>query len=181
MSWWIEFASIVVLRLVALLVGAAMVWLGYQLFRKGHTAPAGDVEVTGQGDQASGNWKLTLRNAAPGVFFVIAGAAVMSLVVTRPIEIKTSSLPTAVAAAIIKVAGSPLLSADERTSLIAWLQTAQSGVLVAQTENPGRTEPSEPDMRLTIFNKGENSETWYDPVLRVLGIPQDSREGDHNS
>lgn len=151
--------------------------MGYQLFLKGHTAPAGDAEAAGKSDQQLGNWSLKLKHVAPSVFFVVAGAAVAIFVIMRPIELKTHALPADVAALVLKAATNQPLNLGERNALLAWMGGAQSTIVVAQSEHPQKPEPEGPDMETTAYKGSGNSESWYDPILRTLGFSGSSRQG----
>ena len=64
--------TLLVYKIAVLVVGLALVWMGYRLFQSGIFNSSGDVEAV---------WKdrrLLIRNAAPGMFFVIAGALVIA-------------------------------------------------------------------------------------------------------
>jgi|GEM_PF-6781129 len=66
-------------KLVCLLVGAAMAWLGYRLYSKGVTANAGSLDGT------AGGIRVVLTNAAPGTFFVVAGVVIVMMTVWKGI------------------------------------------------------------------------------------------------
>jgi len=58
-------------KVIALIVGALCIYLGYKLFIKGIDKPSGDVEA---GD---GKNSIKLKNAAPGTIFCVFGAGVI--------------------------------------------------------------------------------------------------------
>jgi hypothetical protein len=72
---------LVVYRITAIVAGLALCFLGYKLFVLGVYEKAGELKA------AWGNHLLTLKQAAPGTFFALFGAFVMSLSLVRGITI----------------------------------------------------------------------------------------------
>ena len=72
-------------RLAAVIIGFLTIWLGYRLFVKATIAPTG--QVAGE----FGEVKLTFSNAAPGTFFVLLGAAIIFLAISRSISVETTT------------------------------------------------------------------------------------------
>lgn len=69
-------------KLLSILVGAFIIYLGYRLFSKRIASPAGDLEAEGKG------MKLYLKGAAPGIFFALFGAFVICFSLYRGLEYK---------------------------------------------------------------------------------------------
>lgn len=70
-------------KLVVVFLGAGSIFLGYRLFMKGFTAPAGKIAV---GD---GRRNFEMSKVAPGIFFALFGAVVIIVGVTRPFSFDT--------------------------------------------------------------------------------------------
>ena len=71
-------------RIVGILVGLVIIYLGYRLFLKPPEPNAGDAgSMTG----AIGTWKLTLKRAAPGTFFVVLGAGVILMSILKGVSL----------------------------------------------------------------------------------------------
>jgi hypothetical protein len=71
-------------KLGCLLAGCLLVTLGYKLFVKGVFNESGDVE---------GSWrdyKLIVRKAAPGTYFVLFGSIIIAFAVFKGLEVKES-------------------------------------------------------------------------------------------
>lgn len=63
--------GLVVYKLACLAVGTLFAWLGYRLFMAGIWGAAGNLEANFK------DWRLMLKSAAPGTFFVVLGAVVI--------------------------------------------------------------------------------------------------------
>ena len=74
-----------VYRIAVLAVGALLVYLGYRLFVLGVYEKAGDLKASW------GEKHLVLKQAAPGTFFALFGAAVISIAVWKGIHIRGGS------------------------------------------------------------------------------------------
>ena len=82
-----------VVLVLAVLAGAACMWMGYRLFMKGVVEPA-DGSFKGAG------WEVKLAKVGPGVFFALFGAAVIGFAVTRNLSSTTpTTTPTTATAA----------------------------------------------------------------------------------
>lgn len=68
-------------KVIQVLVGLAFAYFGYRLFRHGVYEKAGDLRA------AWGERYLVLKQAAPGTFFALFGAAVIAVSIWRGIEI----------------------------------------------------------------------------------------------
>lgn len=75
--------TVYIYKLVVVLLGAGSILLGYRLFMKGFTAPAGDIDVS------DGTRKLQMAKVAPGIFFALFGAVVIVVGVSRPIQFQS--------------------------------------------------------------------------------------------
>lgn len=64
-------------KIICLLVGLIIVFLGHVLFLKGVFSSAGDMDV------AIRDTKLILRKAAPGTYFVVFGSIIISMVIFK--------------------------------------------------------------------------------------------------
>jgi hypothetical protein len=73
-----------VYRLVALCSGILSIYLGYKLFRVGIYEKAGELKASFGGNH------LLLRQAAPGTFFALFGAIVISIGLWKGIRIQSS-------------------------------------------------------------------------------------------
>lgn len=76
--------SLTLYKIVSLVVGAAFAYMGYRLFMSGIWGHAGELE-TGFGDN-----QLALKKAAPGTFFVLFGAIVISITLYQGLEFKNN-------------------------------------------------------------------------------------------
>lgn len=72
-----EFEVSAIYKIVTLLVGAGIMFLGYRLFRTGVFDRAGELKA------AWGDNHLELKQAAPGSFFAILGAVVLVISVSK--------------------------------------------------------------------------------------------------
>jgi hypothetical protein len=63
--------GLVLYKLACLAVGALFGWLGYRLFMAGIWGPSGNLHANFR------DWKLILKSAAPGTFFVVLGAFII--------------------------------------------------------------------------------------------------------
>lgn len=68
-------------RIASIAAGVALCWMGYRLFTVGIFAEAGDAEGKW------GNKRIILKRAAPGTFFALFGAIVLSLAINKGIAI----------------------------------------------------------------------------------------------
>jgi hypothetical protein len=74
--------SIAIYKIVSLMVGIGFAYMGYRLFMAGIWGEAGD--VSGE----FGDNKIVVKRAAPGTFFAIAGAIIISLTIMRGFELE---------------------------------------------------------------------------------------------
>ena len=70
-------AALLIYKAICLAVGAHAIWLGYRLFTKGITAPAGD--LTGSFNKA----QIAIKSGAPGVFFSVVGGFVICFTIVK--------------------------------------------------------------------------------------------------
>lgn len=70
-------AALLIYKAICLAVGAHAIWLGYRLFTKGITAPAGD--LTGSFNKA----QIAIKSGAPGVFFSVVGGFVICFTILK--------------------------------------------------------------------------------------------------
>src|SRR5690606_22581277 len=76
----IQFTQVLALtlyKIVSLIVGVFLCFMGYKLFAIGIWGNAGDAEG------AFGNNRLVLKKAAPGTFFVLLGTIVIGLTIIK--------------------------------------------------------------------------------------------------
>jgi len=67
-------------KIISLLVGLALSYMGYRLFMAGIWGNAGNMESN------FGNNKIILKNAAPGTFFVLFGTIIISFTIYKGLE-----------------------------------------------------------------------------------------------
>jgi hypothetical protein len=72
----------ITIKIVPIFIGLCFAYFGYSLFRRGVFERAGDLRA------AWGERHLVLKQAAPGTFFALFGALVISASVWRGVEIK---------------------------------------------------------------------------------------------
>lgn len=70
----------VLYKLACLVTGTALSHMGYRLFMSGVWGQAGDL------DAKLGDNKIVIKAAAPGTFFVIAGAVVLGLAIFKGVQ-----------------------------------------------------------------------------------------------
>jgi len=69
-------------KITSLIVGVVFGYMGYRLFISGILGDAGQLEA------ANGDKKLTLKKAAPGTFFALFGAIIVSITLYKGLEFK---------------------------------------------------------------------------------------------
>ena len=72
-------------KIITLLVGSFFSYMGYRLFKLGIWGKAGNLEAN------IGDKKLILKRAAPGTFFALFGAIIISLTVIKGLELNDYS------------------------------------------------------------------------------------------
>lgn len=77
--------SLTAYKLVSLIVGSAFSYMGYRLFLAGVWGHSGELQTE------FGNNKLVLKKAAPGTFFVLFGAVIISITLYKGLEFKDYS------------------------------------------------------------------------------------------
>ena len=75
--------SVTSYKIVSLLVGSAFAYMGYRLFISGIWGQAGNFETS------FGDSKLVLRKAAPGTFFALFGAVIVSVTLYKGLDLKS--------------------------------------------------------------------------------------------
>jgi len=73
----IQVIALTIYKIMSLLVGTLLTYLGYRLFMAGVWGNAGEVEGT-----FSDN-KIIIKKAAPGTFFVLAGAIILGFTIYK--------------------------------------------------------------------------------------------------
>ena len=68
-------------KIISLIVGLILTYLGYRLFMAGVWGSAGDLEGN------YGNNKLVLKSAAPGTFFALFGTIVIAITIVEGLEL----------------------------------------------------------------------------------------------
>lgn len=85
------YAMLVLYKICILLCGLAFAYMGYRLFLADKTASAGDFSGT------AGNYSMSLKGGAPGVFFSLFGTILICFSIFRGITYdgtsKSTSLP----------------------------------------------------------------------------------------
>lgn len=79
--------SITLYKMVSLLVGGAFSYMGYRLFISGIWGNAGSLETHYE------NNRLVLKNAAPGTFFALFGAIIVSITLLKGLEFERYAPP----------------------------------------------------------------------------------------
>src|SRR4029079_5033776 len=131
-------AMLVAFRMVALLVGAMLLFFGYNLFKLGDFEQAGEVRA------AWGDRRFLLKTVYPGVFFALFGTIIVCVGIWKPLSVRSpEGTPTQVIAALQKVVINQPLTDAERTSIAAWLQQRRS-------RNLPNYEASGPDLQLKM-------------------------------
>lgn len=69
-------------KIASLLVGLGFAYMGYRLFLAGIAEPAGDLEA------ATGDRSVKLVRAAPGTFFALFGAAVITVTIYKGFDVE---------------------------------------------------------------------------------------------
>lgn len=64
-------------KISSVIVGLIINYFGYKLFQLNLAKPAGDIEGS------YGNYKLKLKNAAPGIFFSLFGSVIIAVTVAN--------------------------------------------------------------------------------------------------
>lgn len=77
-----------VYHLASSLIGLALGWMGYRLFRVGLFDKAGELKVAWGGGRS-----LVLKQAAPGTFFALLGAAIVIISLEKGFNLRTSQGP----------------------------------------------------------------------------------------
>ena len=75
----------VLYRLFTFFIALSIIWMGYRLFRLGIYEKAGELKTSWSGRS------LTLRQAAPGTFFVLLGAIVLGIALHRSFGVTVDS------------------------------------------------------------------------------------------
>lgn len=75
---------LVVYRVITIIVGFAIIYLGYLLFKMGLFEKAGELET------AWGDKRLVLKRAAPGTFFALFGSIVIAISLLKGFTISES-------------------------------------------------------------------------------------------
>jgi hypothetical protein len=107
----INWISILLYKTGLVYAGFLIVYLGYKLFLNGVYGKAGDLVA---------NWndyKIVLKRAAPGTFFVIFGSIFMMYVVFSKIEYKGQS-NNSITSTVIDAINSSELNEDTKDSLV---------------------------------------------------------------
>ncbi len=69
-------------KIISLMVGSIFAYMGYRLFTAGIWGHAGELEAE------FGDNKLILKKAAPGTFFALFGAIIISITLYKGLEFK---------------------------------------------------------------------------------------------
>lgn len=74
------YAMLTAYKIATLLAGLALAYMGYRLFLADKSASAGELTGSGQG------YELSLRGAAPGIFFSLFGTIVICVSLFRGVS-----------------------------------------------------------------------------------------------
>ena len=80
----IEILSITIYKVICLLSGVLLTYMGYKLFMHGIWGHAGNAEAE------FGNNRVLVKKAAPGTFFVLAGTLVIGITIYKGLELNTT-------------------------------------------------------------------------------------------
>ena len=72
--------SLISYKIVSLIVGSVFAHMGYRLFMSGIWGHAGELETS------FGDNKIVLKEAAPGTFFAVFGAAIIAITLYKGLE-----------------------------------------------------------------------------------------------
>lgn len=81
----VEILSVTFYKIISLLSGDLLAYMGYKLFITGTWGHAGDAEAEFR------NNRILIKKAAPGTFFVLAGAIVIAFTIIKGLEFNTTS------------------------------------------------------------------------------------------
>jgi len=81
----VQALSLTLYKIVSLLTGGCLSYMGYRLFMAGIWGNAGDAEGE------FGSNKIVLKKAAPGTFFVVMGAIVIGLTLIKGLNFEQLS------------------------------------------------------------------------------------------
>ncbi|MCH8330264.1 MAG: hypothetical protein IH946_02615 [Bacteroidetes bacterium] len=79
--------SLTIYKIISLIVGLTSIYLGYKLFVLGVWGQAGDMNAK------FGDNTLILKNAAPGTFFALFGAIIISFTIFKGLEFNKYGTP----------------------------------------------------------------------------------------
>lgn len=113
----VDIVSLTIYRGLALLTGLVFGVMGYKLFVKGVFDKAGDLKA------AWGERNLILKQASPGTFFALFGAAIITVTVLSDFQVKRESaaVPENIRTVIAKIVSGKEPEAEERILLAQWL------------------------------------------------------------
>lgn len=83
-----EIVAITTYKVVSIISGVLLTYMGYKLFMSGIWGDAGHAEGV------FGENKVVIKKAAPGTFFVLMGAAVIGFTVYKGLEFNTATSTT---------------------------------------------------------------------------------------
>jgi hypothetical protein len=125
-------------RIVAILAGVLAIYLGYRLFMVGIYEKAGDLKATW------GSTHLILKQAAPGTFFAVFGALVITFGIWRGIDIKSRESATTIGSPALNLGATPQPSKSVLPSSAPATSTNNSTPLSDPVSDPTRSRLSEP-------------------------------------
>ncbi|MFM2368101.1 MAG: hypothetical protein RL619_397 [Bacteroidota bacterium] len=76
--------SLTLYKLACLATGLSILYMGYRLFMAGIYNQSGDMEATFK------NIRMVVKSAAPGIFFALFGTIVISIAISRGLELNLS-------------------------------------------------------------------------------------------
>nr|WP_067297653.1 hypothetical protein [Marinobacterium profundum] len=79
-----QILALTIYKIVSLLAGVSLSYMGYRLFMAGIWGHAGDAEGE------FGNNRIVIKKAAPGTFFVLMGAIVIGLTLVKGLNFEIS-------------------------------------------------------------------------------------------
>jgi len=81
----IQIISLTIYKLTSLVTGVLLSYMGYKLFMAGIWGNAGDIE-----GKFNDN-KFVLKKAAPGTFFILAGAIIIGFTIYKGLDYETTT------------------------------------------------------------------------------------------
>jgi hypothetical protein len=91
------FALLIFYKVIVLVIGLCFAYMGYKLFLADKVASAGDLTTN------DGNYSISLRGGAPGVFFSLFGAIMICFSLLKGVDYKSTPFSNQPGADPIKI------------------------------------------------------------------------------